>query len=188
MKIVHISVDGVTTPHAVKVAGKTGRYYYCLQHGEAGRGRWQVRIPLRARDFPASEESADTMPVGDDYHLVPLDKRDPAGNPLYILERGPQDGQYLVLWSLSPGFRGSASFAVEGSATVVAEGREAQGHAGRVGGATCPVVLVTGPCRLTWQRFGRLYGAPAEWVASYDGQSWTVGPALDLDFEAAVFE
>lgn len=188
MKIVHISVDGVTTPRAVKVAGKTGRYYYCLQHGETGRGRWQVRIPLRARDFPASEESADTVPVSDDYRLVPLDKRDPAGNPLYILERGPQDGQYLVLWSLSPGFRGSASFAVEGSATVVAEGHEAQGDAGRVGDAACPVVLVTGPCRLTWQRSGRLYGDPAEWVALYDGQSWAVGPAFELDFEAAVFE
>ncbi len=83
----------------------------------------------------------------------------------------------MVLWSLSPGFRGGASWRVaSGAARVVAVGQEAQGDAGRMGGADCPVLLVTGPCTLEWVRTGRLYGSPPAWRATFDGSKWAVEP------------
>jgi len=54
-----------------------------------------------------------------------------------------------------------------------------------MGGAPCPLILVTGPCRLVWERTGRLYGAPARWIAAYDGATWTVAPEEDCLMEEA---
>jgi hypothetical protein len=73
-------------------------------------------------------------------------------------------------------YRGSASHRIEGNAHLIAEGYQAQGAAGRMGGAPCPVVLVTGPCVLTWERFGRLYDTPAKWRAIYENGQWLVAP------------
>lgn len=176
MKIISISTRGVQPVAAVKTRAKTGSEYYVLTHGEDGRGRWQIRIPLAAREFPAPADAGDRFPLAGDYKLVDLHKQDPRGNALYLLALGQEDGQQLVLWSLSPGYRGSASFEVSGQAHVIAQGEEAQGDAGRMGGAVCPVVLVTGPCRLSWRRAGRLYGDSANWTAEFDGETWTVAP------------
>lgn len=176
MKIVGISIRGAQQVAATKTRAKTGAEYFAVTHGEEGRGRWQIRIPLAAREFPAPADAGDSFPLVGEYKLVDLHKQDPRGNPLYLLARGQEDGQQLVLWSLDPGYRGSASFEVFGQAKVLAQGEEAQGDAGRMGGAACPVVLVTGPCRLVWQRFGRLYGSEADWTAEFDGQQWTVAP------------
>lgn len=78
-----------------------------------------------------------------------------------------------------PGYRGTASYEVSGQARVLAEGAEAQGAAGRMGGAACPVVLVEGPCTLSWHRSGRLYGTEADLAAYFDGAKWTVAPVTD---------
>ena len=57
-----------------------------------------------------------------------------------------------------------------------------------MGSADCPVVLVSGSCRLSWKRLGRLYGDPADWVAVFDGQEWTVGPANEVEMEEEIFK
>lgn len=176
MKILRISSSGVQSVAAVKTRAKSGAEYYALCHGENGRGRWQVRIPLAAREFPAPADAGDHFALTGEYKLVDLRKQDPRGNPLYILALGQEDGQQLILWQLSPGFRGSASYEIRGQAQVLALGEAAQGDAGRMGGAECPIVLVTGPCQLIWHRSGRLYGAEADWTAEFDGQNWTVAP------------
>lgn len=176
MKIIGISHRGVEPVAATKTSAKNGAEYYALTHGEGGRGRWQIRIPLAAREFPSPADAGDRFPLDGEYKLVDLRKQDPRGNPLYLLALGQEDGQQLVLWSLSPGYRGGASCKVEGQAKVLAQGEEAQGDAGRMGGAVCPVVLVTGPCRLVWHRSGRLYGSDADWTAEFDGETWTVAP------------
>ena len=176
MKIIAISIRGVQPVAATKTRAKSGAEYYALTHGEEGRGRWQIRIPLAAREFPA-QPAVDQLPLDGEFKLVDLRKQDPRGNPLYLLAKGQEDGQQLVLWHLSPGFRGRATYEVAGRAEIIALGEQAQGIAGRIGGAACPVVLVTGPCRLAWHRSGRLYGSEADWVAEYDGQQWTVAPA-----------
>ena len=176
MNVISISKHGEQKVAAVKTRAKNGAEYYAINHGEEGRGRWQIRIPLAAREFPAPADGGDRFPLTGDYQLVDLRKQDPRGNPMYLLALGQDDGQQFVLWSLSPGYRGGASFEVAGQAKVLAIGEEAQGDAGRMGGAACPVVLVTGPCRLTWRRSGRLYGDPADWIADFDGETWTVAP------------
>ena len=186
MRVIEISIYGIQSATATKIRAKNGAEYYAVCHGEEGRGRWQVRIPLAAREFPA-QPGVDRLQLDGQFKLVDLHKQDPRGNPLFLLARGQEDGQQLVLWSLSPGYRGGASFEVFGQAQVIALGAEAQGAAGRMGGADCPVVLVTGPCRLVWHRFGRLYGSEADWVAEFDGQQWTVAPTHLYTVEDAVF-
>lgn len=241
MRALQLSIEGIKPARARLVTAKNGARYYAVRHGEEGRGRWEVRFPLAAREFPAPEpppvgvlvdapdlregarqtrldfvrcplcgaepddnwmrhHAGDYCPAcleaaraadkpldlaGVELKLVDLHRQDPRGNNLYLLARGDADGTSLVFWSLSPGFRGGASFNVGGQAAIIAQGEEAQGNAGRMGGAGCPAVHVTGPCRLEWTRTGRLYGKPADWVAEFDGESWTVGPVCECAVEDA---
>jgi len=168
MKIITISKRGVSHAKPELATSPRGQYWR-FSHGELGRGRRLVFYPLGSRDFPATEPAPD----GDqDYDLIPVSE-----GRAHILVRGSGRQQgYLALLSLDPGFRGSATYEVDGAAEVLAEGREAQGDAGRMGGAPCPVLRVTGPCVIRWHRDGRLYGDHPDWVAVYDGQSWVVQP------------
>lgn len=214
MNVITLSTTGVIAAKAALVKGQRGTYYAVL-HGEQGRGRWQVSLPLAAREFPCHAPAVTQAPHGgwecpnghyngysrgpgyptkpgdlcpecartmhpdlgaENFRLHDLGRKDARGNQQFLLVRGRADGQTLVLWSMSPGYRGGASYKIEGQAVLVAEGYEAQGAAGRMGGAPCPIVLVSGPCRLTWTRSGRLYGGAASWVAEYDGETWTVAP------------
>ena len=111
-----------------------------------------------------------------DYSLVDLSRKDQRGNPLYLITKGKEDGKFLVLLSMSPGFRGSASYRTEGQITLLCSGEEAQCDAGRMGGTDCPVFVVKGPCQISWTRTGRLYGIPSKWVAIFDGEGWEVVP------------
>ena len=145
MKMLRISTEGICPPVAKLVEGK----FYALCHGEEGRGRWEVRFPLSSREFPPGE---DTFPLGWNYSLVDLYEVDQRGNPLYLIADGKEDGKFLILLSLSPGFRGGASYRTEGKISLLCSGEEAQGDAGRMGGADCPVFVVEGPCRISWTR------------------------------------
>ena len=159
----------------------------CPQCGYVVSGLLPGDYPCPECRDSARHESHTPPPASQEYALVDLKKTDPKGNGLYLLTSGRDDGDQLILWSLSPGFRGGASYEISGQARVIAEGYEAQGDAGRMGGAPCPVVLVTGPCRLTWTRSGRLYGEPAEWTAEFDGAAWHVAPVSECCLEQAVF-
>lgn len=188
MQVRELSMAGVKTPVAWATQAHNGREYYSLVHGQKGRGRWEIRIPLSVRAFPVGERK---FPMEGEFDLLPLGKEDAAGNPqlVFVEGSGETEGAQLVLWSLSPGFRGGASFSVGGEAVkVLAQGREAQGIAGGMGGAACPIVLLRGPCVLRWKRTGRLYGSPSEWIAIWDGHSWTVGPAHECAAEQAAFD
>ena len=188
MRVIRISLSGPRPAAPIVCRTRDGRPYYAFVHGEQGRGRWEVRIPLGARDFPVDEERRTEEFMEADFRLVKLGKKDARGNELFLLGRGESDGAYLVLWSLSPGYRGSAGYNLEGQAEAIAYGCEEQVAAGRLGGADCPVVLVTGPCRLTWHRRGRLYGGQPDWVAEFDGESWRVAPEAECALEEAAFE
>lgn len=120
-----------------------------------------------------------------EFKLIPLGRKDSQNNDLFIIGRGHEDGTAMILWSLDPGYRGSATYAIEGQAELISKGYEAQGMAGRMGGASCPVVLVTGPSRLVWHREGRLYGSEADWVAEFDGSTWTAGPVQNCVLDEA---
>ena len=186
MKVICLYTAGVYSVRPVVVNGARGRFL-ALTHGENGRGRWQVRIPLAVRDFPVPADGDPALLEGH-VGLEILDKKDKKGNPILLITKGEEDNRFLVLWYLSPGYRGGASYQVEGQACVLAEGYQAQELAGRMCGAPCPVVLVEGPCRLTWHRTGRLYGTSADWVAEFDGENWTVSEATACDIETAAFE
>lgn len=198
MKIITVSAAGIAPAQALLVKGQRGRYW-AIFHGEEGRGRWQWRLPLGVRDFPPpGEDEIRQLPhwqlppsmslEGMEVDLIPLGKRqDARGNDLYLAVRAQEpDGRFLILWSLSPGYRGGATYQVAGAARVIGSGYEAQGMAGRMGGAPCPVVVVgPGPATLSWHRTGRLYDKPADWVATWDGEAWRVSPIDECFLEEA---
>jgi hypothetical protein len=171
MKIISISKNGVVTAVANAVTTQNNNKFYVLSHGEEGRGRWEIRIPLAVKDFPPNDKQ---LILTEDYKLINLKKKDKRDNSLYLIVKGDNDGKYLVLLSLSPGYRGGASYKVNGKATVIGEGYEAQGIAGRMGESPCPIILVEGPCNLSWSRSGRLYGGGSDFIASFDGDKWSV--------------
>lgn len=186
MQIYSISMHELRITNAHVVNGKRGRYF-CLTHGEDGRGRWQLRLPLAAREFPVTEDvkNSDVLKLEGEFNLVDLKRKDPQGNESYLLVNGQADGKQLILLSLNPGFRGGASYNVSGHAEVIGIGEQAQGDAGRMGGADCPLILVSGPCRFEWERYGRLYGNPSKWVADFDGETWSISPSNECAVEEA---
>jgi len=184
MKVIAISTSGVQNISPIEVVAKNGQTYLAFEHGEEGRGRWKVRFPLGKRDFPGKPED---ISKNQEYSLINLKKTDAKGNNLYLLGKGEKDNKYLIFWHLSPGYRGSTSYKVSGKAKIISIGQEAQGIAGRMGGSDCPIVLVTGICSLEWERYGRLYGEPAKWIANFDGEKWEVSPINECILEDAVF-
>lgn len=173
MQVIDLSYCGVAPARPVAALHPTRGPYWRFQHGEEGRGRKLVFFPLGARDFPCASAYAKW-----EGEVPPLDLISVSEGRAFILVRAQQkdDGRKLVLWSLSPGFRGGATYAIEGKAEELRCGYEAQGIAGRMGGAPCPVLLVSGPATLRWARTGRLYGTPPKWRAIFDGARWTVEP------------
>lgn len=183
MQLIKISKNGWKYTRPEKIEGSKGSYW-AVRHGEKGRGRWEVMFPFAVREFPCEEPNS--IPTGDgDFSLVSLKRQDKRGNEQYLLVGGEEDGRFLVFWLLSPGYRGGASYKVEGNAKIISVGEQAEGAAGRMGGADCPVVLVNGVCRLTWERTGRIYGSPKNWVAEYDGKEWSVSPENECVLEEA---
>jgi hypothetical protein len=59
--------------------------------------------------------------------------------------------------------------------TILAEGAEAQGDAGRMGGHDVRLLIMEPGSSFRVHRYGRLYGAPAERIISWDGQEMKIG-------------
>jgi len=186
MKVFILDTTGVH-PAIPQVTQTARGPCWAFTHGEQGRGRWEWRALLAIRDFPARNPKQPPEPA-QDYRPLWLEGADARGNRhLLLLREEEDDGTRLILWSLSPGYRGGASYEIQGQARLVGQGHQAQGAAGRMGGAPCPVVLVDGPCRLSWHRTGRLYGGQPDWVAVYDGHNWFVSPEGQCALEEAAF-
>lgn len=113
--------------------------------GEAGRGRHQIRVPVRQGT------------VNERGVLVAIPK--PSRSP---------DAAALVLIRDQSGYRGSWELLSDSLepcqprslGLLIAEGRAAQGEAGRAGGGP-EYLLALPPVTFCIHRLGRLYGAPA---------------------------
>lgn len=175
VKVFTLSTKGLCPARPVKATHPTRGVYWRFEAGEEGRGRTFKFFPLGFRDFPGDSE----RPAADqEYHLLPV-----SDGKAHILVPGRADGKSLIFWDLSPGYRGSASYTIAGDAQVIAEGYEAQGAAGRMGGSRCPVVLVEGNCILNWHRSGRLYGSEPDWTCVFNDGECVVRP-MTPDMEA----
>ena len=187
MNIITLSTSGITTN--VSVLSVHG--VFMLTHGQDGRGRWQVRFPIHVRAFGLDTRDVTVTQIAQiitdtEITLTRTGRKDREGNDVLLIRPGQADDKQMVLWNLSPGYRGGATYEMRGDARLLAEGYEAQGAAGRMGGAPCPIVEVgPGPALLTWRRTGRLYGDPSCWAALYrPGNRWYI---VDRDtLEAAV--
>ena len=125
MKIVRLSKAGISPAKITTVTAKSGRKYFAVLHGEEGRGRWEYRFPLGAKDFPFGRnrtlpfEKGEPDPTSTEFSLVNLNRSDARDNDLYLLGAGRKDQKFLVFWRLSPGFRGGATFEITGNARLL---------------------------------------------------------------------
>lgn len=179
MRVAALSESGIEIVIAktVPATREGGKPFYCVAHGGTGKMRWEIRIPINNQDFPTYPDVPAVELWRDDYEVVILDrKQDVYGNPGLIIRNGKTDNRYLLLWNLSPGVNGGAQYKVEGNAKIISKGLTSQEEGSKRGRADCPIVLVTGPCALTWYREGNVFGQPRAWCATYDGAQWDVLP------------
>jgi hypothetical protein len=179
MKIASLSASGIDIVIAktIPATREGGSPFYCVTHGDAGKMRWEIRIPINNQDIPTDTRHPAIELRRDDFDLIVLDrKQDVFDNPGLILRTGKSDHRYLILWNLTPGLNGGAQYKVEGNARVISKGLTSQEEGSKRGQADCPVVLINGPCALTWYREGNVFGQPRAWCATYDGSQWDVLP------------
>jgi hypothetical protein len=205
MKAVRLTTQGITPAIARTSVTPTGARPLVLAHGETGDNpdAWCIWLPL-TRDLKRAARQHITLDGGDevlaldglDVRLRRLTEERPPGQTTKRVDKrgqrmfalvpadelmGAEDLRHLVLWSLEPGVGGEATYTTDGMVEVLAEGHEAFGAAGgRPGRAPCPVLLVRGPCRLRWQRGGRITDRENDYTAVYDGAQWRIGPSADM--------
>lgn len=192
MKIISISSEEISIPKAHVIKGDKGKYF-CLTHGENGRGRWQLQLPLAVREFPISSEKTTAIEMADNYELINLNKKDPRDNNIYLIVKGEEDGTYLVLLTVSSGIDGNVFYKVSGQAKIIGEGYESIGNKVVGLGITpikispCPLILVSGPCQINWRCMESLHDIETDYVASFDGSNWNSGPNYKCVAEEAAF-
>jgi hypothetical protein len=111
---------------------------------------------------------------GFEFKMRVLNKKDHKGNNLYFISKGEDDGTYFVLWNLSPGYKGKASFSFEGNARLLATAYEAQEINGEIISTPCPIMHVFGDCVLHWERTGKVYGDVRKFSAEFKNNKWSV--------------
>jgi hypothetical protein len=173
MKVITLTTNGVEPARLVNTNYPQCGSYMSFMHGVSD----VVIIPVFIHD-------------GWNYNITSLN---PDENR-FILIRNADDStadEYLILWSLTPElFKDvdqvvegdedddcdscpcpAISYAVEGDAKIIATGYDADGI------TTCPVIHVTGPCRLFWCRAADLCDNYQPFLeAVFDGNDWIVRP------------
>jgi hypothetical protein len=171
MRVMTLDKNGIKPAKPVKAVYLDRGEYYRFENGKKGIGNKLVYIPLSLKDFSPKIELNEYQ----EYKLVKVSNGD-----AYVLVKGEVDSEFLLLWHLSPGFRGEAVYEIEGDAKVLMEGYEINGNIGHTGNSPCPIVHVYGPCKLTWVRSGILNGDYSKYRAVYNGSDWFVEPDDNL--------
>jgi len=182
MRIAKLSINGIEPAIAKSIppTREGGGPYYYFSHGNIGRCRWEVRVPLNNSDYPVAKVNSKIELLDDDYGLSILDrKKDIHGNPHLVVRRGISDNKYLILWDLSPGLGGTAYYKVVGDARVLSWGITSEADGSKRGQSHCPVVMVDGPSELIWYRDGTVHGQQRAWKAVYGGGRWSIAPMSD---------
>jgi hypothetical protein len=176
MKVITLTTNGVEPARLVNTNYPLCGSYMAFMHGISD----VIIIPVFIHD-------------GWNYNLVPLITDE---DKFVLIRNGDNStaNDCLVLWYLSPDLLGDVdhaegdavdeeddydpcpcpaiSYAVEGDAKIIATGYDADGC------TPCPVIHVTGPCRLFWCRATYESLIPIM-EAIFDGKEWTVRPIND---------
>jgi hypothetical protein len=144
--------------------------------GEEGRGRELVRFPV-GRAFADKLAQAGEERVLRGSVIATREK----GTLLLVEERPGDTERALVALRIPAGFRGHTTIEPTDGVVKLAAGRCAQGDAGRMGGHEEALLIMPPGARVTVRRFGRLYGAPAVLVVSWDGCTLRMGAPDELD-------
>jgi hypothetical protein len=171
MKVITLSTNGIEPARLVNVNYSQCGSYMAFLHGVSD----VIILPVFIHD-------------GWNYNLVPLI---PDDNKYVLIRNGDNStaDEYLILWSLTPERFSDVSYAVEsddvedectpcpnvgyaveGNGKTIAIGYDADGC------TPCPVIHVTGPCRLLWGRAACYETFVPIMEAIFNGQDWTVRP------------
>ena len=167
MKLITLSVAGigVPTPHPCRgrVAG-----YWAITHGQHGPRSWTVRFPFAAARFPVSGPPPS---MAANYDLTPTGRFDQRGQARFTLVPSTaHPKKQLVFWSTGRPSSGTVVARISGAAAPISNGEEILPH-GEV--IACPVVLVSGPCRLWYHCSGsRLAPLDISFEAVFNGDAW----------------
>lgn len=170
--------------------------------GEAGRGRELARVGLGSKDFPVPPERLERCSVikTEKGTMLIVSERSnvPAGRALVLVnvsagyrgstkwttaeaqscpdaERGDLYSCCLCGASVELGSPHSGQTYPQWSGTVIAEGHEAQGDAGNMGGHVVRLIVMSPGDVLRVRRQGRLYGANPEVIIRWDGEHLLAG-------------
>jgi hypothetical protein len=152
MKVISLSVNGIKPARLVRAD-----YLYGDPHALS-----LVHGVVRPVVIPVYEYVGYFKTLN--YRLVKLEK-----NKFMLIRCNDEDtaNEYLVLWSLSSEILGNVKYAVKGKAKTIAEGYE-------MNGISCPVVHVTGSCRLLWYRALCDKGDPPFLEAVFNRKDWII--------------
>ena len=179
MRVINISASAGVKP-AQPIVCKTfdkQQEYYAFCHGSYDG--IEVVIPLVNRDFPVVRTKEIPSP-NTNYNLVDLKRKDKHNNGLFLLNQGYFDNNFIVLLKIN-----NEIFNFEGKCQLLACGYKRT----TISKIKCPVLAVTGPCRLLWDSNSGLYDGLSKWVAEFDGDNkWFILPEEKCFVESMIFE
>ncbi len=155
MKIITIDNTAVKETVVESIRLSNGTEISAITVGEKGRGRRLGVLPINA-------------PVGEVVTRVTLGKTKSEKPRLFVGDNGNDEG-ILIVFKPMYGYRGGVTTKLPNNAEVIASGHVAQGDAGRMGGNNQYVLHFKreSDVHFTFNRTGRLYGEPSEYVVIY---------------------
>jgi len=154
MKVVEVTDNEVLeTPSIVSKELKNGAVIQALFLGENSRGSKLTLIPvpkwindtnINNVNFQIGETKAGYI-------------------RLNVSKSIDNTNDVIVLLKPTFGFRGGVEFTL-GNIDVLISGKISQGSAGRMGGNNHHLIILKDGDIISYERYGRLYGNPAEWV------------------------
>lgn len=163
-----------------------GKYSYTIQHGSFGNGLWTIKTYLHVRHFPVGKPGTKIKLDGDNYTFSAIHKdnkpvKDQRGNNIYIISKDQNFynlDTIILFWNLPIIPNAEISYAVLGSARVIAEGIHGVFHVDNVIKVPAPVLEITGSCTLECYANDIANNVRITQVITYDSNSdrWEAQP------------
>ena len=139
-----------------KKKDKDGKFGYTIQHGSFGNGLWTIKTYLHTRHFPLGKPGTKIKLDEDNYTFSAIHKdgkpvKDQRGNNIYIISKDQNFynlDTIILFWNLPIIPNAEISYAVFGSARIIAEGTHGVFHVDHIIKIPAPVLDITGDCTL----------------------------------------
>jgi len=154
VKLVEIKDNYILeTPNIVSKELRNGAVIKALELGESGRGSDLTLIPVPKWINDANINTLNFQ----------IGKTKAGNRRLNVIKSIDNSNYVIVLLKPTYGFRGGVKFNL-GNIDSIESGYISQGAAGRMGGNYHHLLILKDGDIISYERTGRLYGNPAEWV------------------------